>query len=193
MTTTLRPLAGLALAGCLAAAAHAQDSTIVVPAAPDAAATAPGSAGGFKAAHLNTGLILEALPESAEADSLLRVFQDSLQRGFAALEAEFGEKLAYLQDNQADITPKQSQELRAELQRLQRSVQTYQQEGARLFEARRDEYITPLVVRVQAAIDAYAKANGYNLVFDVSVPGALVFARDGEDITLAVITELAGQ
>ena len=183
MTTTPRPLAGLAFASCLAAVAHAQDSTVVIPAAPDAAATAPAAAGGFKAAHLNTGLILEALPESAEADSLLRVFQDSLQQGFAALEAEFGEKLAYLQNNQADITPKQSQELQTELQQLQQSVQTYQQEGARLFEARRDRYITPLVVRVQA--------NGYNVVFDVSVPGALVFARESEDITIAVIAELA--
>lgn len=183
------PLALVLTAG-LALAAHGQDSTVVVPAAPTP--TAP-AAGGIRAAHLNAGLIMEALPESAVADSLLRQYQDSLQLGFKALEEEFTTKLTYLQENSDDITPKQSQELQLELQQLQQQVGVYQQEGARMFEQRRDAYLAPIVQRVQDAIAAYAKTNGYSIVFDVSVPGALVFAREGEDITGAIIAQLAGE
>ena len=184
MTTRLLTTALLSCA--LAALALAQDSTAVVPAPPRPASDAPA----YKAGHLNSGLILEALPASADADSLLRQYQDSLKGGLAALEQEFTDKLTYLQDNQADITPKQSRELQAELQELQQTVGVYQQEGARMFEARRERYLSPIVDRIQDAIEAYAKTNGYTVVFDVSIPGALVFAREGDDITEEVIAAM---
>lgn len=187
--TATRLVVPLAFACAVCASAAAQDSTVVVPAAPQASAPAPGTT---KTAHLNTGLILESLPESAVADSMLRQYQDSLRTGLEAIEDEFATKLQYLQDNQDDITPKQSQELQTELQGLQQSVQTYQQAATQQFEVRRDEYLNPIVQRVQAAIEAHAQAEGYTLVFDVSVPGALVFARDGDDITEAVIARLNG-
>lgn len=181
----LRLLATALLCCALAAPALAQDSTIVVPAPPE-----PAGAPGYKAAHLNSGVILESLPASADADSLLRRYQDSLRTGLTALEQEFTEKLTYLQENQADITPKQSRELQTELQGLQESVTVYQQEAARMFEARRELYLSPIVDRVQAAIEAYAKTNGYTIVFDVSVPGAMVFAQESSDITEEVIAAM---
>lgn len=156
------------------------------------AASAQGAAP--KLAHLNTGIILESLPETAVADSLLGLYQDSLRMGFADLETQLGEVIGKLRDPEArdNMTGKQVADLEREAQSLQEQAQVYQTEGARMFEARRAQYLGPIVDRVGATIESYAKANGYNLVFDTSVGGVLVFAEEGKDITQAVIDALRG-
>ena len=147
-----------------------------------------------KIGHVNTGLVLEALPETAAADSLLRLYQDSLTAGGEALQREFETKyLALVNDTlAADRTPKQSQALQQELQELQQQIQTFQQEAARMFEQRRGGYISPIVQRVSDAIEAYAKTNGYHLILDSSIPQALLFVDEEQDLTPAIIAELTG-
>lgn len=137
----------------------------------------------MKSAHVNTGLLLESLPEAAVADSLLTQYQDSLALGFKALEEDFATKLTYLQQNQENLTPKQSQELQLELQELQQEAGVFQQESARMFEVRRAQYLQPLVDKVSDAISAYAKTNSINIVYDVAVGGVMVYADENLDIT----------
>ena len=147
-----------------------------------------------KIGHVNTGLVLESLPETAAADSLLRLYQDSLATGGQALQQEFETKYRSLLNDTlaADRTPKQTQVLQTELQELQQQMQVYQQEAARMFELRRGQYISPIVQRVSASIEAYAKANGYSLILDSSIPQALLFVDEEQDLTPVIIAELSG-
>ena len=172
------------LAASLLAAATtlAQDATPPQP--------SPAAEVAFRPAHLNSGLIMEAMPGTAAADSLLRQYQDSLQAGLLAMEADFNRRFKNLQDSVDYLTPRQSQARQQELQVIQQQVQVYQQEAARMFEVRRARYLQPLVDRVSAAITSYAQANGYSIVFDVAVPNAVLFAEEGEDITQAIIAAL---
>lgn len=139
-------------------------------------------------AHVNTGLVLEALPASGVADSLLRQFQDSLAMGFRSLEEQFVRRMQVAQnpDSIANMTQRQQQALQVELQSLQEQAGTYQELSAQQFERRRVQYLQPLVDKVSAAIEAYAKTNDINLVLDTSVGGVLVFADETKDITEAV-------
>ena len=143
-----------------------------------------------KVGHVNTGLVLEAMPEAAVADSLMRLYQDSLASGFNLLEVEFQEKYKNLSDSVQLITPKVRQLREQELQGLQQQIQVYQQESARMFEYRRGQYLQPLVAKVQTTIDAYAKTNGYSLVLDTSVPGALLYVSEADDLTEMIIKNL---
>jgi len=145
--------------------------------------------GQTKVAHVNTGIVLEALPESALADSLLAQYQDSLAMGFQLLEQEFVSRLQVVQnaDSMANKTVKQQQALQQELQQLQQEAGVYQEEAARMFEQRRVVYLQPLVDRVRLAIEAYAKTNDINLVLDTAVGGTLVYADDTKEITEAII------
>ena len=136
-----------------------------------------------KIGHVNTGLILESLPETAAADSAMLLYRDSLRAGLQGLEAEFQTKLDSAEAQQQNLTPKQLQTIQQELQELQQQIQVYQQESARMFEERRGRYIQPLVARLQTAVERYAKANGYNLVLDASLPGVLLFAEESVDLT----------
>lgn len=139
-------------------------------------------------AHVNTGIVLEALPGSAVADSLLRQYQDSLAMGFKALEQEFAGKLAIAQDpaQVENMTVKQQEALQRELQELQQQAGIFQEQAASMFEARRVTYLQPLVDKVRLAIEAYAKTNNIDLVLDTSVGGVMVYADETKDITEAV-------
>jgi len=143
-----------------------------------------------KVGHVNTGLVLESMPEAAVADSLMRLYQDSLETGFKTLEAVFEQKYKNLSDSVQLVTPKTRQLREQELQGLQQQLQVYQQESSRMFEVRRSQYLTPLVLKVQESIDSYAKANGYNLILDTSVPGALLYVSEAEDLTDSIISNL---
>ena len=154
--------------------------------------TAALALGQTKVGHVNTGIVLESLPETAVADSMLRLYQDSLTAGGQTLQDTFVAKLTYLQENQANITPRKSQELQAELQELQQQIQVYQQEAARMFDVRRGQYLQPIVNRLSDAVEAYAKTHGYSLVLDSSLPQSLLFANEDEDLTPLIIAELGG-
>ena len=145
-----------------------------------------------KIGHVNTGLILESLPETAAADSLLQLYQDSLSTGGQSMQDTFVAKLTYLRDNEADLTPRRAQELQTELQEMQQQMQVFQQEAARMFEFRRAQYLQPIVNRVADTVTAYAKTNGYQLIFDSSVPQSLLFAEEENDLTPVIIAELGG-
>lgn len=143
-----------------------------------------------KFGHVNTGLVFEALPESAAADSMLRLYQDSLRSGMAALQEEYSTMLKIAQDSVADMTPKQIETKQQLLTELGQQMQVFEQESARMFEQRRGQYLTPIVQRLQAAITAFAKTNGYTMIFDSSIPQALLFAEDSVDLTPLLIAEL---
>lgn len=146
--------------------------------------------GQTKVGHVNTGLVLEAMPEAAVADSLIRLYQDSLATGYETLELEFQQKYKNLSDSVQLITPKTRQLREQDLQSLQQQLQTYQQESQRMFEYRRAQYLQPLVMKVQTLIDSYAKANGFTLILDTSVPGTLLYARETDDLTDEIIKGL---
>ena len=54
----------------------------------------------------------------------------------------------------------------------------------------RNEMLKPIVARAQTAIDEVAKENGYVMVFDTSIFGAIMYAKDTEDIMPLVKAKL---
>lgn len=99
-------------------------------------------------------------------------------------------KYKNLSDSVQLITPRTKQLREQELQTIQQQLQVYQQESARMFEYRRGQYLGPLVSKVQKTIDSYAKANGYGLILDTSVPGALLYVRETDNLTDMIIKSL---
>ena len=133
--------------------------------------------------HVNVGLVLEAMPEMAVADSLLRGYQDSLAAQFDTLSNQLQRRYNYLVENEADLTPKQSAEIQQELQLLQEELQVYQSEGARMFQLRRESYLTPILTGLREFVQTYAQENGYTLVLDSSLPNTLLYTTESTDLT----------
>ena len=144
-----------------------------------------------KYGHMNLGNLLELLPDTKKADDDIKVFATklsatddslgrSLQAAAGALQKEYDAGL---------LTPVQAQTRQAELQKQQEFIQKFEQDAQQQVSAKREELLKPILTKVDEAIKAVAKENGYSMIFDTST-GAMLFANDTDDVTALVKVKL---
>ena len=136
-----------------------------------------------KIGHINTGNLMEMMPEIKSADASLSAFQDSIQAVeatmIAAFEKEYNEfvKLA----NAGELTKVATERKQNELAQKQQEIVDYRKEVQLVVMKKRQELMTPILDKLQKAIDEVAKENGFHYIFDVG-SGALLFANDSQDV-----------
>lgn len=144
-----------------------------------------------KFGHLNSGNLLEQLPEVAVADSLLTKYQDSLSmKGQKMIEKFEIDYKAYIEEaNKGTLPPVQAQQKEAALQKQQQDLEAYRNEMDEKLTIRRQAYLKPILAKVDVVIKAIGKENNYAFIFDTSTGGTL-FALESEDITALVKAKL---
>lgn len=148
------------------------------------AQTAPAKYG-----HMNLGNLLDELPETKKADDELKLFTDKLKMKDDSLVQSFQADVKKLQDQYNDLAPVQFQQRKAELEKRQAAIQAFEADAEKQVAARRDELLKPILTRLNDAIKAVAKENGYLMIFDTST-GSMLFAADTEDVTALVKKKL---
>jgi len=148
-----------------------------------------------KFGHINIGNILMEMPHTLAADSLLKVYQDSLvavgegqanalQDDIAAFSKEY---------NAGNLTPVASQTQQEALQKRRDEILAYEDVIRGAVAKRREELLGPILERVQTAINEVGKENGYTMIFDTSVFNTILFARDTDDVSSLVKAKLGLQ
>lgn len=145
-----------------------------------------------KFGYLNSAFIVMELPETQVADSLLQHFQDSLvqigEQQAKKLQAEYTQ---YVQDAQAGLlTRREMEQKEQKLQAGQEELQEFEEVTIRKIQAKQKEMYEPILQRVQAAIEAVGKENGYQFIFDVSSGNTLLYADETMDVTELVREKL---
>lgn len=145
----------------------------------------------LKYGHMNLGNLLESLPETKQANDVLKVFTDKLTATDDSLTKAFQAAYTKLESeyNAGLLTPVQAQTRQAELQKQQESIQKFEQEAQQQVAQRRDELLKPILERVDQAIKAVAVEMGYLMIFDTS-SGVMLFANDSDDVTTVVKKKL---
>jgi outer membrane protein len=144
-----------------------------------------------KFGHLNAGNLLEAFPDVRKADTTLVKLQESLsvkgQGMLKKLETDYNK---YMQDSNAGIiTPAQAKVMEADLQKQQEAIDKYRQEITGQLEQKRQELLKPILEKIDIAIKAIGKENGYAMIFDISA-GSMLYAMESQDITGLVKAKL---
>ncbi len=144
-----------------------------------------------KIGHMNSGNLLSLLPEVAKADTGIVLFQkdlmltgDTLAKAFEAEYKVFIE--AY---NAGTLSQLQVQKRQAELQKQQQTLQAYAQQVDERVANLRKQLLQPILAKLDEAIRAVAKENGYSFIFDTSTGGSL-YAAESDDITPLVKKKL---
>lgn len=145
------------------------------------------AASGLKAqkfGHLNSGNLLIQLPETAKADSLLKIYQDSLVvLGRARADSLDAEYLAFAKEYQAgNVPPIKAQQKQDEFQKRQEALSRYQDEVVALVAGKREKLLGPILQRLQDAINEIGKEGKYTMIFDTSIFNTILFARDSDDL-----------
>lgn len=148
-----------------------------------------------KIAFVNSGRILEQLPEAQQAQkdlqTQLKVWQDELER----IRQQYQTEAEDYQKKQAMMDPAAKAAKEQALQDLQSRFAQYQQEK---FDTREGEAVKlqaqklqPIQQRVLDAIQAVAKEEGFNFVFDkVSEATLLLYADETFNLTHKVLDRL---
>jgi len=128
-----------------------------------------------KVAYINSGVLMQDLPEIKVADSNLQAFQTQLQKKgdqmVSALQAKY-------QDSQS-----------AALKAEEATIQEFEQDMNKQISEKRQSLYQPILDRLNNLINEVAKDKGYSFVFDSST-GVLLYADEAYDLTAAVKEKL---
>lgn len=152
------------------------------------------SIGGIQAqkfGHLNSNEIIAALPEVKGADTELESYSQKLIEKGQTMMTDYEAKYkSYAEKaNGGELSQLQMQQAEAALGQDQQAIQAYEVEVQNLIAQKKQEVYQPILDKVQVAIDAVGKENGYNMIFDSSSFG-MIYAQESENVEALVKAKL---
>ncbi|MEM9846535.1 MAG: OmpH family outer membrane protein [Bacteroidota bacterium] len=148
-----------------------------------------------KYGHLNAGNLLQELPAVKAANAELETYQKQLVGKGEEMAKAFQTKLqAYLTKAEGgELSKVQMQQQETGLQSERESIMKYEQEVINKVQVKRQALLEPILKKVDEAIQAVGKENGYQMIFDTSVMNAILFVKDSDDVTSLVKKKLGLQ
>lgn len=149
-----------------------------------------------KFGFVNSGSILEGMPQVKEAESNLEALGKQLQAKGEKMMQDFQLKYQDLERRvqAGDITPKAQETETAMLEEERNKILAYDQDMQKQLGEKREALLAPILDQVKTAIDAVAKENGYTYIFDGSPGvGVILYADESTNVTPLVKTKLGIQ
>ena len=141
--------------------------------------------------YINSGNLLETLPEVKAADKRLAALKDSLDLVYnkRATEIETKFKSYQQQISNGELSAIQAGEKEKELQADQQELRTLAEQFQFRMVQEREKRIQPILAKVDEAIYEIGKEHGYLFIFDES-QGGLLYNQKGDDIAPLVRKKL---
>lgn len=170
------------LAGGLSAQAQAQ------------ATTTASTAGPLKLGYTNIDYILAQTPEAKDIQNQLTIQRTQSENELKRMQKELEDKYAAYEKGAAQMSDVIRKDRETELQSLQTRIQEFGRTAEQSLQAKYQQLVNPVVQKIQKAIDATAKENGYTYVFNLdaganTIPILLVAPEDN-NITELVLKKL---
>ena len=143
-----------------------------------------------KLAHVNTAEILDVMPDKATAEKSLEKYYGELQGQLEAMAKEYQTKMQDYEANQATMSNLVKQSKEKEIIDLQTRIQQFQANAENEFEAKRAELLKPILDKIQNAINAGGKEQGYTYILDLATGAAVYVGTDAVDCTKDVKAKL---
>ncbi|UYQ92464.1 OmpH family outer membrane protein [Chitinophaga horti] len=144
-----------------------------------------------KVAHINSQVLVEAMPDAKTAQTKIQAFADTLDRDFKAMQDELQAQAKDLDAKAGNgtMSPNMIEIKQKQLQDMQRNIQAFQQSASQQIEAKQAQLMKPVIDKAKKAIEDVAKEKGYTYVID-TYQGTLLVTPTGDDILALVKTKL---
>lgn len=148
-----------------------------------------GSAMAQKTGYISVDQVVGQMPETLKLDSLLRKFQaDSLNPRFTYLVQEYNRKDSMVNGKDSLKTPATVRKtVRQELEGIAYEIQNWQAIVQQQLQGKQQELLEPIYRKVETAIQAAAKENGYTYILNRE---ALLVMPPADDLFPAVAKKL---
>ena len=146
---------------------------------------------GSKVAVVDIGRVVRECARGAKASAELQIFFDERRGQLEALQNELNDLQQRLQTQERVLSQSALAELNRDIQSKTTQLGRDQEDAESELQAKQEELIAPVFDAAGAALDAYAREQGYTLILDASNPqSGIVFVEEVADITTEIIRRL---
>ena len=146
-----------------------------------------------KLGHINSQELLAAMPETDSAQKQLEKIAMEHDLVLEEMSVEFNRKLEDLNANYEQLSDLVRASKEAELQDLQKRVQSFQQTAEQDLQRQRMELFQPIQEKAVAAVNDVAKENGFTYILDAGTGVVVYMGDDAQDILPLVKAKLGLQ
>ena len=143
-----------------------------------------------KFAHMNSQEVISVMPEftkaQADLDAMAKQYQEEIQRTEEEFNKKYQEFLAQQDSLPQNIAERRMKELNDMAQRQQQ----FQQEARQSIEKAQQDHMTPIMKKLDDAVQAVGQAGGYVYIFDVARTPVAYSSSPSDDVTAKVKTQM---
>ena len=143
-----------------------------------------------KYGHLNFAILISELPGTETAEAELKAFNDAAVAEGEQMVVDLKARVAEVEAQKEDLPPVRVEELRQELTAERDKIVQYEQQMGVDVARKRQELLGPVIQQARQAVEAVAKENGYQLIFDTSRFNTVLYGQDSDDIKPLVRAKL---
>lgn len=140
-----------------------------------------------KIGYISADEIIQLMPEAATVQTQLDQYQQSLYQNAQDKQAALNDAVAKFVKDSSTMSPSMKEVRRGDLQKQSQDLSGENQRIQDQFAQKRQELSAPIQKKLQTAIEAVAKENGYNYVMPKE---ALIIMPPADDIGPLVIKKL---
>lgn len=148
------------------------------------------SAQNMKIGYVDSADVMSVMPERTKVEQDLQVYYGELQTELQAMATEYQNKMKDYEANVNTMSNLVRQSKEKEIMDLQGRIQEFQNNAEVSFEEKRIELLTPVIEKIQNAVNAVGKEKGFTYVLDKSVGAVVYIGDDAIDITPDVKSKL---
>lgn len=144
----------------------------------------------LKLAHINSQKILAELPEAIQAQNQLQEEAKKLQDQMTIMNNEAQQKMTEYITKRDSLPELIRATKEKELQDMQERIQSFQQLAQQSLSQKEQQLLTPIIEKVNAAIEAVGKENNFLYIFDTASQVILYAAENSTDAEALVKAKL---
>ncbi|MCP4438476.1 MAG: OmpH family outer membrane protein [Aureispira sp.] len=143
---------------------------------------------GEKMGFVNVESVLAAMPEIKSAQEAINQKTEDLLKPILAKEQTYKTKveLYYSKEKAKQFGEGEQEKLVAEIQGLEKDIQGERQSGEQALEKYKLELMTPVLKKLQVAIDEVAKEGKFNFIQNITSGMNLLYIKEGLNVTPAL-------
>jgi len=136
----------------------------------------------LKFGHIDRAELLKVMPEALEAQKKLEDLVLSYRTETTKLETEFQTKLAEFQQNSTTLDPAIRSLRESELNKMYENIQSFTTLAQENLQKQQMEAMIPIENKINNALEAIGKEEGFMYIFDVQAQAILYFSPASIDV-----------
>jgi outer membrane protein len=134
-----------------------------------------------KFGYVNSMELINLMPESRVADSLIKAYQQEIQVLYNGYLQEYTTKSQDYFRVKDSVSEFVASSRLADLQALEKRIKEFESSSQPMLEQRRSELFQPVITKAQALIKEVAVENNYRMIFDTA-NGSIAYAPEGDNV-----------